>query len=398
VWFLYVAAGLTLLVGAGLYTRRRITGALAHFGVPERGIRVVRWAIAWLLFGYPFVMIVTVIVTLLAGWTTLPWFGGRVSAWLLVIPFAWAALVVVQALPWLLVLEVVHAVVDRRRGPRGAARLRAIGVIVAVGVFAVYTPLRILVERDELRVRVHQVGTGDTPPLRIAFLADVQQDAHTDATRARAVYALVNASRPDLVLSGGDWINTGPDHIEAAAAAAATLESRLGTFSVRGDHEYFAYLDRHRSVAEVERAMRAHGIAMVSDDVRWFEHHGKRIAVVFLDYTYIARTEPAVIDALLARVADADYTIVVTHQLDARLAGMLVDRVDLVLAAHTHGGQVNPVVGIVHVPLARLETELVDGRYERGSTTIIVTAGIGFSIVPFRYAAPGSLEIIELTP
>ncbi|HWO19102.1 MAG TPA: metallophosphoesterase [Kofleriaceae bacterium] len=257
-------------------------------------------------------------------------------------------------------------------------------------------------------MRHHQIGApaaaapGAAPaavtaaPFRIAFLGDVQQDAFTDAARARAVYALVSASRPDVVLSGGDWINTGPDYIESAAATAAELTSRLGTFSVRGDHEHFAYVDRARSVAEVEQAMRGHGIAMLNNEARWFEHGGKRIAVVFLNYNYIYRTAPEAVASLVASVAGADYKIAVTHQLDPPLAAALAGKVDLILGAHTHGGQVNPVVGLRHIELARLETEFIDGRYQLGATTIIITAGIGYSIVPFRYAAPGSIELIEL--
>jgi hypothetical protein len=149
-------------------------------------------------------------------------------------------------------------------------------------------------------------------------------------------------------------------------------------------------------VAEVERAMREHGITMLANDVRWFEHAGKRIGVVFLDNNYVHHIDPVRLLALVAAIAPADYKIVVTHQLDASLAALLENRVDLVLAGHTHGGQVNPVLGVTHVNLARLETPYVDGRYQRGATTIIVTAGIGFSIVPFRYAAPGSVEILDL--
>lgn len=401
VWFVFVAAALALVTAGGLYTRRRVAVALLDLGVGPRRVRVVRWAIAWLLFAYPLIVILAVVVSLLAGRDTLPRFDGLLASWLLSIPFAWAMLVVLQAVPWLLAIEVAHLTVRWRRGVAAAARLRALLVLGAVGVFAIYTPARIVAERDMLRVRHHRVGSSAetaTSPFRIAFIADVQQDDHIDAERAREVYAVVNASQPDVVLAGGDWINTGPDHIDAAAAAAATLESRLGTFSVRGDHEHFAYLDRKRSVAEVERAMRAHGIAMLDNQVRWFAHQGKRIAVVFLSYNYIHRTDRATIAALVASVADADYSIAVTHQLDSGLIDLLADRVDLVLGAHTHGGQVNPVLGVTHVAPARLETDFVDGRYQRGATTIIITAGIGFSIVPFRYAAPGSIEVIELTP
>jgi len=130
--------------------------------------------------------------------------------------------------------------------------------------------------------------------------------------------------------------------------------------------------------------------------VRWFAHDGKRIAVLFLNYNYIHRTPPAAVATLVASMAKADYTIVVTHQFDAALAQVLKDKVDLVLAGHTHGGQVNPVVGVVHATLARIETPYVNGRYQLGRTTVIVTAGVGYSIVPIRYAAPSTIELIEL--
>ena len=396
-WFIYVAAGLALLIVSGIYARRRIAASLAHFGVSARAIRIVRWAIVWLLFGFPVLMILSVVITLALGRPSFPRFDGMLGAWLLGIPFLWAVLVILQSLIWLIAIDVAYAVVRRKRGEAAATRLRASAVLVVIGAFALYTPIRVIAQRNDLRVRSHAVGaTSGAAPFRIAFIADVQQDDHLDADRAAEVYAAVNASKPDVVLSGGDWINTGPDHIEAAAASAAALTSRLGTFSVRGDHEHFAYIDRDRSVGEVEAALRRHQIQMLNNEVRWFEHRGKRIAVAFLNYNYIFRSKDEVIDNLVTRLAGADYTILVTHQLDRRLASRLENKVDLVLAGHTHGGQINPVVGVVHVSLARLETAYVDGRYQLGRTTIIVTAGVGYSLVPIRYASPGSVEIIEL--
>lgn len=397
-WFIFVLAGLVLVAVTGTYAIRRISGALAHFGVRERRIRIVRWVIRWLLFGFPILVIVSVLLSRLVGMSTIPRYDGLLASWLLGAPFAWAVLVVIQSVLWLLAIDVVYLIM-RRRSVGSATRMRAIAVLAVVAAFAVYTPLRIALERGDLRVRHHEItvspGAGPTP-FRIAFIADTQQDVHTDAARVGEVYARVNASRPDLILSGGDWINTGPAYIEAAGTTAGSLNSRLGSFSVRGDHEHFAYVDRHRSVREIEEALRANGVSMLGNEVRWFDHGGKRIAVVFLNYNYIHRTDPVTIATLVASVAHADYAIAVTHQLDERLMSLLEGQVDLVLAGHTHGGQVNPVVGLTHVKLARLETPLVDGRYQVGATTVIVTAGVGYSIVPFRYASPGSIELIEL--
>lgn len=397
-WFVFVGVGLVLVSLAGHYVQRRLGEALAHLGASERARRIVRWAVRWLMLGFPVLMVASVAGSLALGLATLPSYDGRIGAWLLGLPFIWAVLVVVQSTPWLLAVDVVHHLVRRRRGVAAATRVRALGVLLVLGGFAIYMPVRVLVERDELRVRHHDVASAapTTPPLRIAFLADVQQDVHTTAARAREVYALVNAAAPDLILSGGDWINSGPEHIAGAAAAAATLRSRLGTFSVRGDHEHFAYFDRHRSVAEIEQALTRHGITMLADQVRWFDHHGKRLAVIFLNYNYVVRADRAAVARLLAEAAPADYRIAVTHQLGDDLASQLEGKVDLVLGAHTHGGQINPVVGVVHVPLSRLESRFVDGRYQLGPTTVIMTAGIGYSIFPIRYASPASIEIIDL--
>jgi predicted MPP superfamily phosphohydrolase len=398
-WFAYLAAGLVVLTIGGILAQRRVARALSHLGVTTRVLRVVRWATAWLLFGYPILVIASIAISRLLGGATPARLDGPIASRLLAVPFAWALLIVVQSVPWLIAIDVVQAITARRRGTADAARPFAIAVLAVVGAFALYTPLRILAERGELRVRHHRLGA-EVPsapaPFRIAFVSDVHQDAHTDAEHVRDVYSRINAERPDIVLSGGDWISTGPDYIASAAASAAALSSRLGTFSVRGDHEHFAYADRERSVSEIERAMQHHGIAVLDNEIRWFDHHGKRIAVVFLNHNYIHRTDRSTIAALLARVAGADYAIVVTHQLDASLASQLENKVNLVLAGHTHAGQVNPVVGLVHVNLARLETPFVDGRYELGHTAIIVTAGVGFSILPFRYAAPASIELIDL--
>lgn len=390
-WFVYVLVGLALLIAAGIYARRRITEALRLFGVRERRIKILRWGILWLLFAYPLIIVVSIIVTILAGRDALVRFDGLIASILLAMPFIWSVLVVIQAVPWLIAIDVVH-LITRKRHPRR----RAIAVLAAIGLFAIYTPARILIERGDVRVRQHVVGDGKGVPFRIGFVADIQEDDFTDASRAREVYAMINAEHPDLVLSGGDWINTSADFIAETAAAAGTLKSKLGTFSVRGDHEHFAYLDRERSVREVEVALKEHGVAMLANEVRTFVHEGKRIGVAFLNYNYVVRSTREQVEALLQQLAGADYKILVTHQLDTKLAGLLENRVDLVLAAHTHGGQVNPVVGLFHVKLARLETTFIDGRYPLGNTTVIVTAGVGMSVVPIRYAAPGSIEIIEL--
>lgn len=395
-WFIWLAIGLALVAVGGLYVRRRLGDAALVLGLGPRGRGTLRWVTLWLLFGYPLIAFSTIGISLALGSDRVGGPEHALATWGLVYPYFLTVLVVIQSLPWLGAIEIVQRV--RRR--RGMSRGYAFAVLGVVGAFAVYTPARILWEHDDLRWRKHVVhatrGGGAAPPFRIAFIADVQQDAHTSAADAAAIIDRLNAEQPDIVLSGGDWINVGPDHVAAAARSAARAKSRLGTFSVRGDHEHFVYTDRGRSVGAVTEAMQREGVAMLHNEVRRFEHHGRTIAVVFLTFSYPGRTPAAEIERLIAAAQGADLTILLTHQLDIDVAERARGRIDLILAAHTHGGQVNPVVGLWHVPLARLETPYIDGRYLLGATTIIVTAGIGYSIVPFRYASPGSVETIDV--
>lgn len=416
-WFIFLGIGFAILIAGGLYLRSRMSRALVVLGASPRWVRALRYLVTWLLFSYPLIAVSTVVFALVSGKSGMGRYDGPVVTWLLVYPFFVTLLVLVQSLPWLLSFELGQALMRlaRRLGlapapwPR-ASRVVAGATLLVLGGFALYTPARIVLERGEVRTRVYQVaigagadqaapsaGAAQVPPFRIAFLADLQQDVYTGPAELAPILERINAMRADVVLSGGDWINSGPDHIEAAAETASALRGRLGTYSVRGDHEHFAYFDRERSVAEIERALAARGVPVLANEVRWFSHHGRKIGVLFLNYNYIVRTEEPKIRALVAELAQADAAIVVSHQFDERVAALVAGKVDLVLAAHTHGGQVNPFLGWAHHSLARVETRYVDGRYSLGSTEVIVTAGVGYSVVPFRYASPGSIELIELT-
>jgi len=405
-WFLWLAIGLALLVAAGLYARRRMMAAAAALGLGRRGCAALGWSLVWLLYGYPVIVFAVVLGTLLLSGERFGGLDSPLITWGLAAPFFVTVLVVFQALPYLLIGDAVDRVRRWRGAPPGPmSRRRALIALAPVAVFAVYTPARIVWENGELRWRHHTVEARPAaaspapacpPRFRIAFLADVQQGGRVGAEDVAAVMERIDAEQPDIVLSGGDWINMGPDQIEAAARSAGLARSRLGTFSVLGDHEHFAYRDRRRSATAMIEAMGAQGVAMVDDQIRRFDHHGRTIAVAFLTNSYPARASRDQVDQLIGSLAGADFSVLVTHQLDAHIAELARDRVDLVLAGHTHGGQVNPVVGLWHVPLARVETPYIDGRYRLGATTIIVTAGIGYSVAPFRYGAPGSVEIIDV--
>ncbi len=394
-WFVLAGTALIVVAIGGIYTRRRTMQAFRDLG-SETLARRIGFAMRWFLFGYPTIFIAFVLISLALGRESISLPVSSWITWGLSIPFWISMLAMLPALPFLLTIDLVSVASRAIRGRTLPRRARAIAILAPLTCFLVYTPVRILLEHNSLSVHSYAVGDG-SESLRIVFVGDLQQDNMTGTARATEFIDLVNAQKADLVLSGGDWINIGPDYIDAAAKSAGKLESRLGTFSAEGDHENFAYRDQKQSMREVREKLAANGVQMLHNEVRKFEQGGKSISVLFLAYNYIYRTPDKEIADFIANGADADYTVLVTHQFDSHVAALARDKVDLVLAGHTHGGQVNPVVGFWHVPLAHIETEFVEGRYRLSpGTEVIVTAGIGFSLAPFRYASPASIEVIDL--
>ena len=113
-FFVFVFVGLALLVVAGLYVRRRLAEALTQLGAGARTVRIVRWALAWLLYGYPVLLIGGIVLSRLLGHATIPRLDGLVASYLLGLPFILAVLVVLQAAPWLLVVDLAYVVIDPR--------------------------------------------------------------------------------------------------------------------------------------------------------------------------------------------------------------------------------------------------------------------------------------------
>lgn len=73
------------------------------------------------------------------------------------------------------------------------------------------------------------------------------------------------------------------------------------------------------------------------------------------------------------------------------------NRVELVLAGHTHGGQVViPSIGAPFVPLAKKYRRYASGIFKVGKTILFVSRGIGTSIFPVRMNCPPEIAFIEL--
>lgn len=228
------------------------------------------------------------------------------------------------------------------------------------------------------------------PPIRIALLADLHvQGPDLSPARMARIAAQVNAQKPDLILIAGDFsgdrtLRTRLYSEAEIAASLKTLKAPLGVYAVLGNHDHW------RDGPAMARAVSAAGVPVLANQAI-------RTGPLTLAGTDDIHTGNADVEAL-ARSAAAlpGPTVVLSHSPD--IAPLLPPRFGLVLAGHTHCGQiVLPLIGRI-ATASRYGERYACGMVREAGRTTIVSAGIGTSVLPFRFGAPPDFWIITIGP
>ncbi|MCG3134550.1 MAG: hypothetical protein HMLKMBBP_01864 [Planctomycetes bacterium] len=294
------------------------------------------------------------------------------------IRFLWLAGMV--SAPLVAAACVVLAARKRIAMTRTAVVFASLGVATGLlGAWAVFVePFRLQVERAEWTVpAVRAAGE----PIRIGILADLQTDDACGAHESAAADALM-AERPDLILVPGDLIQAPPDEYDRAAPRVRGVLSRLdapgGVFFVHGDVDDDE--DRVRALLQGTR------LRAVTDEVVRTVVRGRPVTIGGV--SLMIRAWPArcrassIVDELESAPGGDDLRILLSHAPDAVFALRAGSRIDLVVAGHTHGGQVvlpffGPPMTLSRVPRAVAAGGLHRVDTGRGAHWIHVSRGVG---------------------
>lgn len=226
------------------------------------------------------------------------------------------------------------------------------------------------------------------PPVRIALISDLHvAGPETPPARLARVVAQVNALHPDLVLIAGDFVTErrSASTLYGAAAAIAPLaglRAPLGTIAVMGNHDH--WLDS----GEVHAALAAARITLL-------DNRAIRVgplAIGGIDDAFTRHADVGAVVTTLSRIGGVP--VVLSHSPD--IFPELPAAVPLTLAGHTHCGQiVLPFVGAL-ATASKFGERYRCGVVREGAKQLVVTAGIGASILPFRLGAVPDLWVIEL--
>src|SRR5215218_3055933 len=281
------------------------------------------------------------------------------------------------------------------------------GAAASAYAFVIEPLLRLQITRYELQPKRWPMGLD----LTIAVLADIHAARPwMDAERINAIVDQTNELGADLILLLGDYVaglllKTSDVPAAEWARALARLKAPLGVHSILGNHEYWEDLTVQRAGAGItygQRALEAVGIPVYVNEAVRLVHGGKPFwlaglgdQVAFLPSRRARPGQPYGVDDLsgtLSKVTDEAPTILLAHEPDIMVH--VPERVSLVLSGHTHGGQLR-LFGWSPVVPSQFGNRYAYGHV-REQCDLIVSGGLGCSIMPMRFGVPPEIVVVSL--
>ena len=248
------------------------------------------------------------------------------------------------------------------------------------------------IEPNRLIVRHQTIQISEWPRelsgIRIAVISDIHAGSRfIDDDKLRLIVTRTNELKPDMIVILGDYItgrgnNTYPP--EKFSGILKDLSAPLGVYSVLGNHDWWFNGSR------VRNALEANGIHVLENELTEVRFQSGSFWLVGLADLW---TRPQRIEETIAQVPEGRPIIALAHNPD--VFPNLPSRVQLLLAGHTHGGQVRfPLIGAVVQP-SDYGQRYASGHVFEENHHLFVTTGIGTSIMPVRFGVPP--EIVLLT-
>lgn len=256
--------------------------------------------------------------------------------------------------------------------------------VLAALVFAALDGLLIepyWIEVTHPTVRAQSPAFG-AAPLKIAHLTDVH--THGMGTVERRLLTKLDAERPDVIIITGDSLGGYTGNYRELHEFLQSLHAPLGVWVVRGNRE------NRRPLGAGERAFYASaGVHFLLNEAQMLR---PGVWLAGLDDPSSGRPD---LEVALRGVPAGAYTIAFFHA-PAYFDGT-AGRVPLVLAGHTHGGQVRiPFVHPFWLPHG--SGRFLEGWYEKNGSRLYVSRGIGTTYLTVRFLCRPELAIITVNP
>jgi predicted MPP superfamily phosphohydrolase len=290
---------------------------------------------------------------------------------------------------------------DRRRFLVGAAiGVGTGGAAAGFGRATLLTPWDMRIAKYEIPIRGLHAGLDG---FRIVQISDTHLGPRVPRDHVERACQMAMDLKPDLIALTGDYIHMGTWYtkpaVEIFARMLASGASRCGVVATLGNHEFYG------DAALMVRLLKEAGIRVLENHRCFIRPGSNQLHDASLRdeeelcICGVSDLLEGTIDAgaALAGVGALTPRIMLAHNPDTSEAiakdWVTPPRVDLMLSGHTHGGQI--VLPVIGPPIVPSDYGYAYGLLKTSLCPLILTSGVGMSIMPLRVNAPP--EIVEVT-
>ena len=231
---------------------------------------------------------------------------------------------------------------------------------------------------------------------RIAQVSDLHNAEFGEGNEK--LIQLLSQTDPDIIVLTGDLIDSRHTDIEIALDFARQAIKLAPVYYVSGNHEA-----RVREYEDLKMGLAEAGVVILENQNVQITREGESITLMGIDDPSFQEDYLFGDSESVARQAIDDlqnesegYTILLSHR--PELFDLYVDTgMDLVFSGHAHGGQFRlPFVGGLVAPNQGFFPKFDEGRFTEENTTMIVSRGVGNSIIPVRFNNRPEIVLVTL--
>lgn len=265
-------------------------------------------------------------------------------------------------------------------------------------------PFILVVNTQKIQIPASQQAVSASAPretLRAVLIADFHAGPYKKDGWVKRTVEKINSLKPDVVFIAGDFVYSEAEEVKYLTPLK-NLHAQLGVFAVLGNHDYdegrdFDTAQAKARASAVKKALESAGIKIFVNSGVKLRKGKKDFFVLGLDdlWTFNVNIKDALKTVGYA-LAMPHPNIVLAHNPDIVMLSELKEA-DLVLAGHTHGGQIRtPWLS----PIPRIPTALGD-KYDRGlfkfkNLRLFITNGVGEWGPRARLMTPPEIAVLEI--
>ena len=241
--------------------------------------------------------------------------------------------------------------------------------------------------------------------LRILQLSDVHASNYMPISQVRRIVDKAGKLNFDIIMITGDLLTGHGDPLAACVAELSRLRAPLGTWGCNGNHEIYTHTQE-----EAARLFRQHGMTMLRQENTQLEWRGAKFNLMGVDYQrqrWFSEENSAMLEGVEGLVRPDMPNVLLSHNPNAFARASELG-IDLMLAGHTHGGQVEVEILDHRISPARFITRYIAGLYRRPMSgeaasmfgnryaSVYVSRGLGTIGTPMRLGVPPEIALLTL--